>query len=354
MSIEPRPAAAGADPSAWITRRFFTASGAAVAEFAPGIEPAMVFQRLARGRYCLFLDSAQPPGAAAGLTTAPRLDRHSFVAVDPIHSIELAADATADTLADAFARLRRLLADLACPTIPGLPSFQGGVAGLVSYECGLVQLGLPSGRPSAAATPLVSLHVFDTVCGFDHDSGRGWIVSQGVPARGPAARRARAEERLASLRAALGRPGGGVDAPRQAAAGGRDRRVRHPSEGHVVEGFTGPGDGPLVSTQSPESHRELVRAGIEMVRAGDVFQVNLAQQFTLPTSLDPVALHLRGRLLNPAPFAGFFAAGPATVVSMSPERLLQVERRTVRMHPIKGTRRMLALPEADLYAGEDL
>jgi para-aminobenzoate synthetase component 1 len=97
-----------------------------------------------------------------------------------------------------------------------------------------------------------------------------------------------------------------------------------------------------------------VEAGIELVRAGDIFQVNLAQRLAVAATIDPVELHRRSRTLNPAPFAGFFDAGTATIVSMSPERLLQVERGTVRMHPIKGTRRMLASPEADLYAGEDL
>ena len=98
----------------------------------------------------------------------------------------------------------------------------------------------------------------------------------------------------------------------------------------------------------------MVEAGIELVRAGDIFQVNLAQRLCLAATIDPVELHRRSRTLNPAPFAAFFDAGTATIVSMSPERLLQVERGTVRMHPIKGTRRMLASPEADLYAGEDL
>jgi len=41
-------------------------------------------------------------------------------------------------------------------------------------------------------------------------------------------------------------------------------------------------------------------------------------------------------------------------VSMSPERFLQAAQATVRMHPIKGTRRVTANPEADLYAGADL
>ena len=39
---------------------------------------------------------------------------------------------------------------------------------------------------------------------------------------------------------------------------------------------------------------------------------------------------------------------------MSPERLLSVSRGVARMHPIKGTRRVLSIPEADLFAGADL
>ena len=39
---------------------------------------------------------------------------------------------------------------------------------------------------------------------------------------------------------------------------------------------------------------------------------------------------------------------------MSPERFLQVNGGTVRMHPIKGTRRVIASPEADLYTADEL
>jgi para-aminobenzoate synthetase component I len=337
----PPATAYASDPRQWIARRWFTASGALVVELRDGIEPLAVFERLARRRHCLFLDSAVldgashaapgPDRASTEAPATPRLGRFSYVAADPIHSIavEPAGDGrVAEPVNEAFSQLRSLLADLACTTIPGLPPFQGGVAGLVSYDCGLARLGLPA--PGSGDVPLLSLHVYDVVCGFDHDAGRGWIISQGVPAKGPTARRARAEERLESLLAAMSEP---VEA------------------GHPPP-TSSPGE--IVSTQSRESYLNMVETGIELVRAGDIFQVNLAQQLSLAATIDPVELHRRSRILNPAPFAGFFDAGTATIVSMSPERLLQIERGTVRMHPIKGTRRMLASPEADLYAGEDL
>ncbi len=351
------------DPQRRIARRWFTASGALVAELRVGVEPIAVFDQLSRRRHCLFLDSAVLDGSGhAALTrdqvatagpAMPRLGRFSYVAADPIHSIEVAAGGdgrNAEQVNEAFLLLRSLLADLACATIPGLPLFQGGVAGLVSYECGLVRLGIPV--PGSSDMPLLSLHIYDLVYGFDHDAGRGWIISQGVPARGPTARRARAEERLEGMLAALAEPIPAVSSavpsdssPPKAAA---------TSPGYVLPGHGIPGRGDIVSTQSKESYLEMVQAGVELVRAGDIFQVNLAQRLSLAATIDPVQLHRRSRTLNPAPFASFFNAGAATVVSMSPERLLQVERGTVRMHPIKGTRRMLASPEADLYAGEDL
>ena len=103
----------------------------------------------------------------------------------------------------------------------------------------------------------------------------------------------------------------------------------------------------------------MVEAGRELIHAGDVFQVNLAQQFAVAATVDPVTLHRHARALNPAPFAAYFDTGDMQIVSMSPERFLQATGAAggggrVCMHPIKGTRRVIASPEADLYAAADL
>lgn len=328
-----------------VTRRFTTASGAVVAELAPHVTAPAVFRRLAAAPHVVFLDSAaldERPAHDAPDVELPRLGRYSFVAADPIHSVVVPADGSAADIAAAFAALRGLLTDLGCATIPALPPFQGGVAGLVAYECGLARLGLDAPQPPAAGVPLVALHVYDVVVAFDHDAGRGWIISQGVPAKGPVARRERATARLDALLERLAapepcRPAPAPPAPLPPAA-------EHPLPTHPH----------VFATHSAEAYREMVQRGIEFVRAGDVFQVNLAQRFAVATSVDPVDLSTCARTLNPAPFAGFFDAGTCRIASMSPERFLQVTRGTVRMHPIKGTRRVIASPEADLYAGDDL
>jgi para-aminobenzoate synthetase component 1 len=380
MATAVPPRAAPAHP--WIARHWHTPSGALVAEAAAGVDPATVFARLSGLPHALWLDSAlaDPPAAIDG----PRLGRYSFVTADPIHSIVEPAcpedpAAEAQRFGAAVAAVRGILADLACPTIPGLPPFQGGNAGLLSYECGLAALGVPPPAARPAGVPLLSLHAFDVVFAYDHDLARGWFISQGVPATGPGARRDRATCRLATILAAreparadsargmpplhlgegrgegaenrrtspgtLTRPAAGLS-PRER----QDRRDAAPDPlPHLLPGH------PLVGvSHSAEGYREMVRAGIEFVRAGDIFQANLAQQFSLAAAVDPLALHARARELNAAPFAACFDAGPVHVVSMSPERFLQLTGREVRMHPIKGTRRVIASPEADLYAGADL
>jgi len=328
------PSAAARDtPHRWVSTIRSTASGAVIAEAAAGLEPADVFAHVAGRRHVLFLDTAMPdaPVPAGAPVTLPPLGRWSFVAADPIHSLTVAAGGD---VAAAFSTARHLLAELACPTIPGLPPFQGGLAGLVSYDCGLAALGLPATAAAAPTVPLVSLHLYDVVYAHDHAIGRGWFISQGVPARGPVARRLRAVGRLETFLAPQ-----------------TDASARSPAADSAARRHAGRTIG---TSHPPERYREMVRAGIEAVLSGDIFQVNLAQRLTVAADVDPVRLHMAARRINPAPFAACFDLGDTHLVSMSPERFLQVCRGTVRMHPIKGTRPVLASPEADLYAAADL
>jgi len=338
------PATSPAPSHPWVGHAWITPSGAVVAEAAAGLDPVTVFRHAARLSAAVFFDSAAvdrptaPPPAGEAATI--RLGRHSFVAADPIHSwrLDRGADwaASRDAIAATWLAIRRMLSDLACTTIPGLPPFQGGLAGLVSYEVGLTHLGLEP-PPAAGPDPLLSLHVYDVVYAHDHDLGRGWFISQGVPARGPVARARRARDRLAAFLAEPAVTTGPTVAAVAAAAA-------HPLPGR-------PG---VRSTHTRDAYLAMIEAGVDFVRAGDIFQANLAQRFEVAADVDPVALYLRAREINPAPFAGYLDAGGVQVASMSPERFLEVARGVVRTHPIKGTRRVTASPEADLWASAEL
>ncbi len=94
----------------------------------------------------------------------------------------------------------------------------------------------------------------------------------------------------------------------------------------------------------------------EWILDGDVFQVNLSRGWLgqSTTTLDPVLIY---RLLgqnNPAPFAGLARLPGGTILSSSPERLVEVRGRQVQTRPIAGTRPRGASADQDVGLSEEL
>ncbi len=75
----------------------------------------------------------------------------------------------------------------------------------------------------------------------------------------------------------------------------------------------------------------------EYIRAGDVFQVNVAQRFEVPFDDDPVALYGALRAVNPSPYGGMLSFPGFAAISSSPELLVRLSGRTASTRPIAGT-----------------
>ncbi len=287
--------------------------------------------RLAGRRHALFLDSA---------LRDPELGRYSFLAADPFDFLMVPADGT-----DALARLAERLAKFETGTVPGLPPFQGGAAGLWAYDLNrsLEQIARPAF--DEFQVPALAVGLYDVVLAFDHQSGEAWIVSQGFPETEPAARQRRAEQRAREFASWLAEPAPKSVLPDHARAIAANR---------MAPSFAITGPAGLVSNFSAAAYIAMVERAIEYIRAGDVFQVNLSQRLLFPARESAVALYLRLRRCNPAPFAGYFDLGEFQIASASPERFLKVVGREVETRPIKGTRQRTRQPEADLFAGDDL
>jgi para-aminobenzoate synthetase component 1 len=86
------------------------------------------------------------------------------------------------------------------------------------------------------------------------------------------------------------------------------------------------------------AYEAAVRRVIDYIRAGDVFQVNLAQCLSSPWSGDPFALYAQLRQTSPGPFMALMRLGGADVISASPERFLRRRGEVIETRPIKGTR----------------
>jgi para-aminobenzoate synthetase component 1 len=303
-----------------------------VEEFANPPEPQTAFLALSGLPHCLFLDSA---------LVDPQLGRYSFLAADPFEFFQAAAQA-GDLLTGLAGRVQRFHQE----TIPGLPPFQGGMAGLLSYD---LHRSLERVRPPRCdefQLPALAVGWYDVVLAYDHVENRAWWISQGFPETEPGRRQRRAAERVQRFRDVIQRVGGPV---RPVRSGEWPLPVEQ-----LAPQFDAPGPAGLTSSFSRSGFLNAVRKAREYIGAGDVFQVNLAQRLLIRARDDAVSLYLRLRQRNPAPFAGYFDLGSARVLSASPERFVQLSGLRVEARPIKGTRQRTARPEADLYAAEDL
>jgi para-aminobenzoate synthetase component I len=307
-----------------------------IEELTPTPDPWDVVRRLAHWPHLLFLDSAAADSPWS---------RYSFVTADPFAWLRgRGPELSGSTLlprrpTDAFAAVAELAACFRTRTVPGLPPFQGGAAGLFGYDlCHHVER-LPRPRHDEFRLPDLAVGLYDWVLAFDHHARRAWLISTGFPLRDPRDRRARAANRLDAVRqwVRTARPGGGLrlGGPRL----GEDRLCpQYPLK-----------DRPYVTSNfSRPSYLEAVRRAVEYVHAGDCFQVNVAQRLLAPAGVPPLELYGRLRERNPAPFAGYFQLGDrAAVLSASPERFVRVEAGDVETRPIKGTRPRGATPAED-------
>lgn len=110
----------------------------------------------------------------------------------------------------------------------------------------------------------------------------------------------------------------------------------------------------LTPTLAPGAYEAMVGRAKGYIEAGDVFQVVLAQRFTCPFPLPPIALYRALRRVNPSPFLYFLDLPGFAVVGSSPEILVRVRDGEVTIRPIAGTRPRGKTVEADREAEASL
>ncbi|NDY94814.1 aminodeoxychorismate synthase component I [Wenzhouxiangella limi] len=95
-----------------------------------------------------------------------------------------------------------------------------------------------------------------------------------------------------------------------------------------------------IQADPPEPFIAGVRRIREWIVAGDVFQVNLSRGWRVLADepMDEIALYRALAAANPAPFAGMARLPGGTVISSSPERLVELRDGLVQTRPIAGTR----------------
>jgi para-aminobenzoate synthetase component 1 len=321
------------------------------------------------------------------------LGRYSFLTADPFVAAQI--DRCSYGI-DPLAGLRPVLQRCEAETIVGLPPFQGGAAGVLSYELGGCWERLPRAAHNELKMPDAWVGVYDWVIAWDHAVDRAWVISQGFPESGRAAREQRAVARLADVRSVLeGDRSASRPSPFQPlrerfacesrAAVGRaalESQTGEPAsrilapfsglsrkEGEVTaeaasfmqrspavashERYPLPGHPGITSDFDRDGYLRTVERVIDYIHAGDIFQANLSQRLLGQWTGASVELYRSLRESNPATFAGYLAHDDWAIVSSSPERFVRVYDGVVETRPIKGTRRRQTA-EADLYTRDEL
>lgn len=92
------------------------------------------------------------------------------------------------------------------------------------------------------------------------------------------------------------------------------------------------------SNMSKQQYSDKFEQIKEYLLSGDCYQINLAQRFSALYDGDEFAAYKKLRHSNKAPFSAFMRIEEGCILSVSPERFLQLKNHTVQTKPIKGTR----------------
>jgi para-aminobenzoate synthetase component 1 len=97
-----------------------------------------------------------------------------------------------------------------------------------------------------------------------------------------------------------------------------------------------------VAVPEGAAHEASIGAALELIAAGEIYQVNLARRWTAALSgADPrsaaLGLYLAMRQASPVPLGAFLDVGDHAVLSRTMERFLDWDGDTLRTCPIKGT-----------------
>ncbi|MEU4221878.1 anthranilate synthase component I [Actinoplanes sp. NPDC026623] len=308
---------------------------------ADGETPVGVYRKLAGGPGTFLLESAEQGAGTAAWS------RYSFIGVRSAATL-VERDGQAAWLGsppdgvpvsgDPVVALRETVAALAAAEEPGnlddLPPLTGGMVGYLSYDLIRRFERLPAIAADDVPLPELGMMLATDLVVLDHYDGSAILVANAILPAGadPAAARAayhQAVGRLDAMTTALSRP-----TPPMIAT------VERVSPGEVVS-RTAPGD-----------YQKAVEAAKEAIRAGECFQIVVAQRFERATDADPLDVYRVLRATNPSPYMYLLRFDDFDIVGSSPEAHLKVSAeeggvRRALLHPIAGTRWRGATPEQD-------
>jgi para-aminobenzoate synthetase len=293
-------------------------------------DPDRLYRRLFAGRRGAFwLDgsAAVDPGArfsVMGDATGPLSEYLTYDVGTKVVRIEGEDSVEEQCVPSIFDYLECKLRERAVPADPALPfDFHLGFVGYLGYE---LKAETGGSRAHRSPYPDAALVFAARAVVIDHDRRCSHLLVLSPSPDDPHSR-----EWLDRTAAALSSVGPAPD------------RCTAPSV------LTNPGDGPLDLRLDAGTYRARIRESLELIRAGQTYEVCLTNIARVNHGVDALATFDRVRMLNPVPHAALLQFTGLSVISASPERLVRLNRDgSLESRPIKGTRPRGASPAQDL------
>ena len=304
---------------------------------ADGETPLGIYKKLAKNNPGTFLlESAEHGGAWS---------RYSFIGVRSQTTLT-EHDGRAEWLGsppagvprdmDPLKALKKSVAHLKTPIIPGLPPLTGGLVGYMGYDAVRRLEVLPSLANDDLGLPEIAFMLTSDLAVMDHSDGTVTLIANAINWDGS---NERVDEAYAESVARLDR----MYSDLQSSLAGDVSEIPefHPP---VFE-----------RNMSAEEFRAKVEIAKEEIRAGEAFQIVISQRFSAEVTADSLDIYRALRLSNPSPYMYLFRFESGfDVVGSSPEALVKVTGREVMVHPIAGTRKRSSSLEEDVRLGEEL
>jgi anthranilate synthase component 1 len=305
--------------------------------FADAETPVGVYRKLAASRPGTFLLESAEPGAS--------FSRWSFVGVRAVAALSVVDGEAAwtgavppglPTSGDPLAALGAAWRAVKGPRLPGLPPLTGGFVGYLGYDVVRRIERLPEKAADELGLPELTMLLVTDLAAVDHHECSVVLIANALVHAAMSddeidAAHDDAVRRLDEMQAALATP-----APHTVATIGTPPAKAAPS-------------------RTPEgAYRPAVEQALEAVRAGEVFQIQVGQRFSVDTVADPLDVYRVLRTLNPSPYMYFLRTADVDIVGCSPEALVTVQDGRAVLHPIAGTRRRGETAERDAALAAEL
>lgn len=269
-----------------------------------------------------------------------RLARYSFLGKNPYQTLRF--DGESVTLhktkdepilltEDYFDALERLTTQHTEPLLQDLPRLTGGAVGFSSYDTIREVEYLPNVPENDVDLPEAIWSFYDEVFAFDHVKQQVVLMKTIFV------------DDDTDLKAAYHSAEEALDQMEASATAAR------PS----TQPFYLDAD-QLTSNITRETFHSNVKKAKEYIFEGDIFQVVLSQRFEIPFEGDRFTLYRALRMVNPSPYLFFLELDDFALIGSSPEVLVRVTDKEVRLLPIAGTRPRGETHDEDLRYEEDL